>query len=170
LVAERLGVAFLDRGILTAVAQHMHLPEDAAAYDEQPPRGLFASLARLPIDDAARMDDLEMEEHRYRAETEEFVAAATESGGVVLGRGGQVILRGRPGVLHVFLGGPREARVQQAMELEGIDRRPRSGAWKPTTARGSSMSAAPMASRAWILTCTTCGSTAPPSTWTRVSS
>jgi cytidylate kinase len=122
-VAERLGVAFLDRGILTAVAQQMHLTEDAAAYDEQPPRGLFASLARLPLDDAAPMDDLEMEEHRYRAETEEFIAAATVSGAVVLGRGSQVILRGRPGVLHVFLGGPREVRIQQATEIEGIDRK-----------------------------------------------
>jgi cytidylate kinase len=65
------------------------------------------------------LDNLEQEEHRYRAETEEFIAAAAESGGVILGRGGQVILRGRPGVL---LGGPREARIRQGMEIEGVDR------------------------------------------------
>ncbi len=52
-----------------------------------------------------------------RSETEEFIASCVESGGVILGRGGQVVLRDRPGVLHVFLGGPREARIRQGMEL-----------------------------------------------------
>ena len=129
-VAERLGVEFLDRGILSAVAQRMRVPEEtAAAYDEsssQPESGvgrLLGSLARVRISDAAPMDTLELDEHRYRAETEEFIAAAAVSGGVVLGRGGFVILGSMPGVLHVLLAGPREARIRQGMALEGVDRK-----------------------------------------------
>jgi cytidylate kinase len=125
-VAERLGVAFLDRGILKAVAERMRLPEEAATEYEEPPQGrvdrLLGSLARVGISDATPMDNLELDEHRYRAETEEFIASASVSGGVILGRGAQVVLRGKPGVLHVFLGGPREARIRQGMEIEGIDR------------------------------------------------
>jgi cytidylate kinase len=125
-VAERLGVPFLDRGILAAVAERLQVPEEAAAEYEEPPRGgvgrFLDSLAKVGISDATPMDNLELEEHRYRAETEEFIASAAVSGGVILGRGGQVVLRGRPGVLHVFLGGPPEARVRQAMEIEGVDR------------------------------------------------
>jgi cytidylate kinase len=125
-VAERLGVAFLDRGILKAVAERMRLPEEAAAEYEEPPQGrvdrLLGTLARVGISDATPMDNLELDERRYRAETEEFIASASVSGGVILGRGAQVVLRGRPGVLHVFLGGPREARIRQGMEVEGIDR------------------------------------------------
>jgi cytidylate kinase len=125
-VAERLGVAFLDRGILKAVAERMRLPEEVASEYEEPPQGrvdrLLGSLARVGISDATPMDNLELDEHRYRAETEEFIASASVSGGVILGRGAQVVLRGRPGVLHVFLGGPREARIRQGMEIEGIDR------------------------------------------------
>jgi cytidylate kinase len=34
-----------------------------------------------------------------------------------------VVLSGVPWALHVFLGGPREARVQQRMALDGIDQR-----------------------------------------------
>ena len=49
------------------------------------------------------------------------MARASEEGGVVLGRGGMVVLGRVPGVLHVHLGGPEEARVRQAMENEGID-------------------------------------------------
>jgi cytidylate kinase len=126
-VAERLGVAFLDRGILTAVAKRLRVSEEAAAEYEEPPQGgvgrFLESLGKVGISDATPMDNLELEEHRYRAETEEFIASAAASGGVILGRGGQVVLRDRPGVLHVFLGGPPEARIRQAMEVEGVDRK-----------------------------------------------
>jgi cytidylate kinase len=74
------------------------------------------------MSDAAPLDNLELDEHRYRAETEGFIASAALTGGVVLGRGGFVILASTPGVLHVLLGGPREARIRQAMEIESVDR------------------------------------------------
>jgi cytidylate kinase len=126
-VAERLGVPFLDRGILTAVAKRLGVAEEAAAEYEEPPRGgvgrFLDSLGKVGISDATPMDNLEQDEHRYRAETEEFIASAAASGGVILGRGGQVVLRDRPGVLHVFLGGPPEARIRQGMEIEGVDRK-----------------------------------------------
>jgi cytidylate kinase len=54
-------------------------------------------------------------------EIEEFLARASASGGVVLGRGGAVVLGSVPGALHVLLTGPREARLEQAMEIENID-------------------------------------------------
>ena len=41
---------------------------------------------------------------------------------MALGRGGMVVLRDLPSALHVYLGGPRAARVQQGMALEGVDR------------------------------------------------
>jgi Cytidylate kinase-like family len=127
-VAERLGVAFLDRGILRAVAERMRLPEEAAEeYDEQrqEPRGIgrfLESLGRVPGPYGTAVDDLHGDEARYRSETEGFLARASTSGGVLLGRGGMVVLRSVPHALHVMLGGPREARVTQAMILEGIDR------------------------------------------------
>jgi cytidylate kinase len=126
-VAERLEVPFLDRGILTAVAKRLGVPEETAAEYEEPAQsgvGRFLnSLGRVGISDATPMDNLEQEERRYRAETEEFIASCTATGGVILGRGGQVVLRDRPEVLHVFLGGPREARIRQGMQLEDVDRR-----------------------------------------------
>jgi cytidylate kinase len=58
----------------------------------------------------------------YRRETENLIREHAEGGAVILGRAGAVILRERPGALHVRLDGPAERRVAQAMELEGLSR------------------------------------------------
>jgi cytidylate kinase len=127
-VAERLGVEFLDRAIPASVARRMGLPEAAvASYDDQPRSRmgrLVESLARVPNpsgDESA--ERLYLDEDRMQAEIEEFLARASASGGVVLGRGGAVVLGSVPGALHVLLTGPREARVRQAMGLEDIDQK-----------------------------------------------
>jgi cytidylate kinase len=127
-VAERLGVEFLDRGIPRSVARRLQVPEEAAAeYDEQyeAPRGLgrlFQPLSRVPGPDGTPLPALQDDESAYQSETEELLARTRTTGGVVLGRGGMVILRSLRGVLHVMLGGPRDARLQQAMQLYGLDR------------------------------------------------
>ena len=127
-VAERLGVPFLDRAIPDAVAKQTGLPEDAVAdVDEQPRTAmerLVASLGRSSTVSGGAggsAERLDMQERELRAHIEEFLARASVSGGVALGRGGMVVLRSVPWALHVHLGGPREARLQQRMRLEGID-------------------------------------------------
>jgi cytidylate kinase len=127
-VAERLGVAFLDRAIPASVARNTGLPEAVVSAVEERPRTVVdravARLARASTlsaqPGAARLD---MEERGLRAEIEGFLVLACRSGGVVLGRGGAVVLRAVPGALHVYLGGPWAARVERAMTKDGVDRR-----------------------------------------------
>jgi cytidylate kinase len=128
-VAERLGVPFLDRDIPEAVAQRSGLSTDAVAVADEAPRTrgerLISTLGRASTASgtaAGAAEDLELYERRLRGHVEEFLARARESGGVALGRGGMVVLRDLPSALHVYLGGPREARVQQGMALDGVDR------------------------------------------------
>lgn len=133
MVAERLGVNFVDRGVIPGVAAELHVPEQAVESYEEHPSGigtLLGSLARVSIsntDSAARQSTgaldtgLDNDEHRYRAAIDDFLISATRSGGVALGRGGYIALHSVPGALHVMLYGPRDARVRQAMEQEGID-------------------------------------------------
>jgi cytidylate kinase len=127
-VAERLGVQFLDRAIPSAVAKRAGLAEAALAdIDEEPRTGwqrLPAILGRSsPATGASgQVERLDLEERRLRAEIEEFLADASRAGGVVLGRGGAVVLADVPGALHVYLGGDRKARMKRVMELQGIDR------------------------------------------------
>lgn len=127
-VAERLGVQFLDRAIPTTVAKRAGVPEAAVTeIDEAPRTGwqrVLAALGRTspPLGASEQVERLDLEQRRLRAEIEEFLAHASRTGGVVLGRGGAVVLASVPRALHVYLGGARKDRVERVMELQGVDR------------------------------------------------
>lgn len=129
-IAERLEVEFFDRAITSAIAERTGLTEFAAGTVGDRPRGgvdrLVATLARVSDARTATGRPLErvgLEERRLRGEIDEFMVRAGRSGGVVVGRGGAVVLASLPGVLHVYLDGPRDGRVAQVMEAEQVDRR-----------------------------------------------
>lgn len=128
-VAERLGVPFLDRAIPLQVARQLEVPlETATAHDEDVTDGGFldrllrgfvaadiAVPAPMPIETFTSED--------FCRATEEVLRRQAATGqGVILGRAGAVVLRDDPRVLRVRLDGPREARIEQAMALGGIDR------------------------------------------------
>ncbi|GLU50427.1 AAA family ATPase [Nocardiopsis ansamitocini] len=130
-VAARLGVPFLDRAIPGRVAQQIGCSlEDALEHDDRAPTGLdrlLASAARLPsvtlgsIDatfigatdaDGRLLYDQEFVEH-----TERVIAKVGENGGVILGRAAAIVLADHPGALHVRLDGPKDRRLQRAVEM-----------------------------------------------------
>jgi cytidylate kinase len=113
-VADALGVPFLDRA----------LPPSLAAMEDSDRQGvLVGRLARastmLGQEPVERID---AEEGRIRAELAEFLARASTEGGVILGRGGAVVLAEATTALHVLLAGRHEGRVARVAEREGIAR------------------------------------------------
>jgi len=127
-VAEGLGVQFLDRAIPRRVAERAGVTETAVTGVDETPRSRWERLVGIigraspPTGASAQVEQLDLEERRLRAEIEDFLADATRSGGVVLGRGGAVVLASVPRTLHVYLGGNRKARVERVMEVQGVDR------------------------------------------------
>jgi cytidylate kinase len=121
-------VQFLDRAIPSAVAKRAGLPERALAEVDEEPRSRWQRLlavvgrAAPPSGASGPVERLDLEERRLRAELEQFLADASRSGGVVLGRGGAIVLAEVPGALHVYLGGDRNARIERVMERQGVDR------------------------------------------------
>ena len=132
-VASRLKVPVVDQEIPADVALRLQLaPDVIAAHDEQTASGVsrfwdLFSRSALPLGEGVRADVIrgekveEVEQRRYVAATEAAVGRAAASGGVVLGRAAALILRNRPGALHVRVHGPVWARLRQAMADDGLD-------------------------------------------------
>lgn len=127
-VAERLGVEFLDRAVPSSVAKRAGLSEVAVTEADDEPRSrwseVFGALGRAspPTGASGQPEGLDLEHRRLHAEIERFLADASRAGGVVLGRGGAVVLASVPGALHVYLGGDRQARIERVMDIDEIDR------------------------------------------------
>jgi cytidylate kinase len=114
-VADALGVPFLDRALPASLV--------ATAEDAERPSGLVASLARTStVMGGEPVERMDLDEGHLRAELAEFLARTASDGGVLLGRGGVVILSERPAALHVLLSGPFEGRVARVAEREGVAR------------------------------------------------
>jgi cytidylate kinase len=124
-LADELGLPFVDRAIPGAVAAELGLElPDAEAHDDAGPRGLeriMRSLAAVgPVSGVDFRTDFG--DRTFCDATEAVICRhAEQSGGVILGRAGAVVLQHRPRALHVRLDGPVARRVAQAMRVEGID-------------------------------------------------
>lgn len=127
-VAKRLGVRFLDRAIPAQVARQLAVPlDEALAHDDRSEHGLgrllasFSRLAPVANGDPTAVS-APMFENEFVAETGRVIRELAAEGGVILGRAAAVVLGQAPGVLHVRLDGPEEARIEQASRILGISR------------------------------------------------
>ena len=113
-VADALGVPFLDRALPASLA--------AASEESERPSGVVGSLARASTIFAGEpVERLDLDEGQMRADLAEFLARTSTDGGVILGRGGMLVLADAPRALHVLLTGDRQGRVERVAEREGID-------------------------------------------------
>ena len=126
-LAERLGVPFVDRAIPVQVAERLDVSvDDAAAHDEQAADSFLDRLLRgfvgADIGVPAPLPPESFTSEDFRRATEEVMLRQAATGeGVILGRGGMIVLREDPRVLRVRLDGPPELRLRQAMAIGGVD-------------------------------------------------
>jgi hypothetical protein len=128
-LAAEMGLPFIDRLISADAsenaARHAHSQEGLVEGEqESTPTGRFLSyFARAATVGAVIGPDpdlLDDEDIRARGE-EALQALASGAPGVVLGRGGAVVLARRPLAYHVRLDGPVERRVAWAAPFEHLD-------------------------------------------------
>jgi cytidylate kinase len=152
LVAQRLGLDYVDREILARTAQSLGVSVAAVEQrDERPatlgervasmlgnflersavaggdpalgPESLAVLLSRTYSEAVGERPSgpAELDERRYVQTITSIIEALAEGGNVVLvGRGSPVILRDRPGSLHVLTMAPLEMRVQRIAMREEI--------------------------------------------------
>jgi cytidylate kinase len=127
-LADHLGVPFVDRLIPSEVAAHLAVGLSAACSHDERPSGVLARL----LTNLAPMAQLlgaeapaaaPLADRDFREKSERVVFERAESGqAVILGRASAVLLRNDPRALHVRLDGPPEARLRQAMRIQGVER------------------------------------------------
>jgi cytidylate kinase len=128
-LADRLEVPFLDRVITAEVAERLALPlEEVESLDESPGsriERLIASFTQMGslFGVALAPVDAVTDEVTFRRATEDAIRQHAASGSaVIVGRAAMIVLADDPNVVRVRLSGPREARIEQAVRLHGLDR------------------------------------------------
>lgn len=131
LLCDRLGYRILDKGLIRRLAAEAGLkPEKVINFSEDRyrPRTLAerflesgAPRSRNPVV-WAEYGTREARDHAAAEPVMRLLHAAYEMGNVVVvGRGGQVVLRDKPDVLHVRLMAPLEVRVRRHQVRAGLD-------------------------------------------------
>jgi cytidylate kinase len=128
-LAERLGVPFVDRAIPNEVAQRLAVPLATAVQHDESAGSVFEHFIRvlapagLAFGARPFLEHEIVDDNAYRDATEQVIREqAAREGGVFLGRAAALVLAEAPRALHVRLYGPRERRVERAMEFEGLSR------------------------------------------------
>jgi len=134
-VCERLGYTFFDKRVIARMASDLGLSESNVidfSEEQYQARSLFdrfrgprvVAQTRSWREDVSgrRVPTVEnLDEVQAVRMVRSAVQRAHEEGNIViLGRGGQAILKDEPGVLHVRIEAPEEARVQRLQEEEGL--------------------------------------------------
>jgi cytidylate kinase len=124
-VADRLGLPFFDRAIPVAAARRLAISlDEAAAQDERAPstwNRVARAFANMAVPMAPQNLGVGEDPDTFREETERILhQIAQTTGGVVLGRGGAVVLKDRTDVLRVRLDGDIDARIARVAALEGV--------------------------------------------------
>src|SRR5207237_6388970 len=135
MVAQRLGADLVDRKIFDEVARRLDIPDHEVEKLEEAPGSLLnrflRALGSASVEFAAPPEgsvwtppysDPAVDTSKVVLQiTQEMIREAYRSGNaVIVGRGAAYVLRGEPDVLHVFVTGPQQARVDRVRELYGL--------------------------------------------------
>ena len=127
-LAERLGYRFVNEEMIKEVAARAKVtPEGVEAFEQSAGSKLVRFLEKI-----IRLDYLErvlsssygyLDEKRYVSVVREIITELYHEGNVVIiGRGGQYILAGKPDAYHLLLVAPREHRVQFIIDKYKVSR------------------------------------------------
>jgi cytidylate kinase len=130
IICDRMGYRYFDKELMSHLGAQMGLAPDQVVdlpEDQHQVRSLVERLfgnAPTPFGDpgewalAAR---IEAQQHMSIQTVQRLIRAAHDQGNVVIvGRGGQVVLRDAPDVFHVRVVAPTEVRIQRVQQSEEV--------------------------------------------------
>jgi cytidylate kinase len=113
-VANRLGWELLDRSLIDQVAEKFHVNRNAAQHLQERGSWWLERIARAVwLDTGGTTVDVVDAENIHEFTRNAILEASYRGNCVIVGRGGQCVLRDRPDVLHVFVFAPLEFRMER---------------------------------------------------------
>ena len=121
LVADKLGVPFYDKEILTRAAEESGLCHELLErHDEKNTvSGMLAGSAGASLHVGAGGMGLQMplNQRVFLAQFDAITKIAAEGPGVIVGRCADYVLKDRPGVTHIFIYASEERRIARMVEV-----------------------------------------------------
>ena len=123
-LAERLGISFYDKKIITLAAEKSGLSHEFIENNEQRVRsGLMHTLAASAVYHNGFLSGqyLPLSESIFISQAQVIRDIAAKESAVIVGRCADYILEGRENTINVFIHAPMDARIKRIMELHNID-------------------------------------------------
>jgi cytidylate kinase len=129
-IAEAFGFRFVDREVTEQAARRLGIdPEMAEGKDERAPAiveelGMALAAAAPPFGGGPVPQIHGLDDRALAGAARRIIVSMADAGGyVILGRGGQAALAGRPDACHISLVGGVHDRAVRVMRSQGVDER-----------------------------------------------
>ena len=124
LLAEKLGVPFYDKEILTRAAEESGLCREVfERHDEKASAGgLIAGAHSAQLAMGGGGLQMPLNQRVFLAQFDAITKLAAEGDCVIVGRCADYVLKDMPEVTHVFLYASMEKRIERIMRVEKVDR------------------------------------------------
>jgi CMP/dCMP kinase len=124
-LANKLGISYIDREILSQAANRLNIPEKNVISRDEKVTPIWRSLLQPsiygnPYVYAPPPLRIPTDEELYQTETSVILDIASKESAVIIGRGGYYILRSHPRHLSIFLHAAISFRQQRIQELYHI--------------------------------------------------
>ncbi len=124
--AQRLGYEYIGKILIAEIAKELHISEsEAEMFRKTSQSRILRFVDRYTCSIVQKVVDREhgcLDDKNYYETTKKLVQNVYEAGNVIiLGWGGQCILRGKPNTLHVRLIKDEETKIKEVMENRNLE-------------------------------------------------
>jgi cytidylate kinase len=126
LAADRLGYEYIGENLVAEIAKELHISESEATMFRQASQSrILRFVDRYTCSIVQKVVDREhgcLDDKNYYEVTKKLVQNVYEAGNVIiLGWGGQCLLRGKPDTLHVRLIKDSDLKIKEVMQSENLN-------------------------------------------------
>ena len=125
LLAEKLGIPFYDKELLSEAAKQSGICEEILEHhDEKPTRSLLFSLVtgvQMHGNLGGAYMDMPLNHKIFLAQFDAIRRLASEGGCIIVGRCADYVLRDKPNAVKLFVKADMRQRMERAVAVHGVD-------------------------------------------------